>query len=83
VEFEESDDALAVKVDATLPADMVDGWAAERFPETFQPDALGEFMDDEGEGSRLVPLAFAQVLIADLTQKLRRRAGLAAATAAA
>jgi phosphoribulokinase len=83
VEFEESEDALAVKVDATLPAEMVDGWAAERFPETFQPDALGEFMDDEGEGSRLVPLAFAQVLIADLTQKLRRRAGLAAAATAA
>ncbi|HET7461475.1 MAG TPA: hypothetical protein VFJ82_09500 [Longimicrobium sp.] len=74
VGFEEDGDALVVKVDAGLPPERVDEWASERFPETFTPAQLGSFMDEDGNDSRLVPLAFAQVLIADLTQKLRRRA---------
>jgi uridine kinase len=78
VAFDEADgDTLLVRVDSDLPGEMVDGWAVERFPETFESGALGRFMDDEGNDSRLVPLAFAQVLIADLTQKLRRTAGVA------
>ena len=40
-------------------------------------------MDEEGNDSRLVPLAFSQVLIADLTQKLRRTAGAHAFAGAA
>jgi phosphoribulokinase len=75
VSFTEGDDALMLGVDATLPAELVDAWAEERFGDTFHPEALGRFMDEEGNDSRLVPLAFAQVLIADLTQKLRRTAG--------
>lgn len=77
VAFEEDGDALVVKVDAGLPPELVDEWAAERFPETFTPAQLGSFMDEDGNDSRLVPLAFAQVLIADLTQKLRRRSAAA------
>ena len=50
---------------------------AKRFPDTFTAGQLGRFKDDDGNDSRLVPLAFAQVLIADLTQKLRRRVGAA------
>jgi phosphoribulokinase len=83
VAFEEGDDdELTVRVDSDLPEEMVDGWAVERFPETFQPGVLGAFMDEDGGEGRLVPLAFAQVLIADLTQKLRRSAGVAHAEAA-
>lgn len=74
VGFEEDGDSLVVKVDSSLPPEMVDAWAAERFPETFAPGELGRHMDEDGNDSRLVPLAFAQVLIADLTQKLRRGA---------
>ena len=55
---------------------MVDAWAQERFGDTFRPQALGRFMDEDGNDSRLEPLAFAQVLIADLTQKLRRTVGV-------
>jgi uridine kinase len=84
VAFDEADDdTLTVKVDAGLPPEMVDGWAEERFPESFQSGALGSFMDDDGGECRLVPLAFAQVLIADLTQKLRRTAGAVHAAVAA
>jgi phosphoribulokinase len=74
VGFEEDGDTLVVKVDSTLPHEVVEGWAAERFPETFDADQLGRHMDEDGNDTRLVPLAFAQVLIADLTQKLRRSA---------
>ncbi|HET7234011.1 MAG TPA: hypothetical protein VFJ16_28625 [Longimicrobium sp.] len=83
VEFSEEDGTLVVKVDAGLPPEMVDEWAVERFPDTFVAQQLGSFMDDEGNPTRLVPLAFAQVLIADLTQKLRRRAGAAPETVSA
>jgi phosphoribulokinase len=76
VSFDESDDALVLGVGAGLPAELVDAWAAERFPDTFAPGTLGRFMDDEGNDSRLEPLAFAQVLIADLTLKLRRTVGV-------
>jgi phosphoribulokinase len=77
VSFTDTEDGLVVTVDSTLPQALVDAWAAERFGDTFQPDALGRFMDEDGNDSRLVPLAFAQVLIADLAQKLRRTAGAA------
>jgi len=83
VGFEEGDESLVVRVDAGLPVEMVDEWAEERFSDTYQPGTLGHFMDEEGNDSRLVPLAFAQVLIADLTQKLRRTAGATHAAAAA
>ncbi|HEX8904959.1 MAG TPA: hypothetical protein VF771_08980, partial [Longimicrobiaceae bacterium] len=60
VSFDEGDDdALTLTVDAHLPCEMVDGWAEERFPESFTPGVLGSFMDDDGGESRLVPLAFA------------------------
>lgn len=77
VSFTDTEDGLVVGVDASLPPELVDAWAEERFGDTFRPDALGRFMDEDGNDSRLVPLAFAQVLIADLTQKLRRSAGAA------
>ena len=65
---------LVVRVPPELPLEAVDAWAAERFPDTFDPAAVGRHMDEDGSQVRLVPLAFTEVLIADLTQKLRRRA---------
>lgn len=66
---------LVIRVDSTLPPEQVDAWGAERFPETYEGARFGLYQDEEGGESRLVPLAFTQVLIADLTQKLRRPAG--------
>src|SRR5215212_2502769 len=51
VAFDEDGDALVVKVDAGLPPELVDEWAAERFPETFTPAQLGSFMDEDGNDS--------------------------------
>jgi phosphoribulokinase len=72
---EEDEGVLVVRVPHDLPPEAVDDWAAERFPETSEPGQTGRIMLDDGSEGRLVPLAFTQVLIADLTQKLRRRAG--------
>jgi uridine kinase len=72
---EEEGGELVVRVPPGLPLEAVDEWAAERFPDTFQPGTTGRFMMEDGEEGRLLPLAFTQVLIADLTQKLRRRIG--------
>jgi phosphoribulokinase len=73
---EEEDGALLVRVPHDLPVEAVDAWAAERFPDSYRPDEVGRHMDEDGSETRLVPLAFTEVLIADLTQKLRRRAGV-------
>lgn len=75
VGFEEGPDGeLVMRVPADVPRAEVDAWAADRFAGSFDPAVLGSHMDEDGSETRLEPLAFTQVLIADLTQKLRRRA---------
>jgi phosphoribulokinase len=65
---------LVIRVDGRMPAERVDAWGSELFPETYAAARFGLYQDEEGGEGRLVPLAFTQVLIADLTQKLRRPA---------
>jgi phosphoribulokinase len=77
VRMEEQDGAqggLIIHIDSTLPAEAVDAWGAELFPDTYGGARFGLYQDEEGGEGRLVPLAFTQVLIAELTQKLRRPA---------
>jgi phosphoribulokinase len=74
-EQEGEDGGLVIRVENTLPPDQVDAWGAERFPETYDGARFGLYQDEEGGEGRLAPLAFTQILIADLTQKLRRPAG--------
>ena len=61
-----------MRIDSTLPQEVVDAWGQERFPETYASASYGMYQGDEGDAGRLVPLAFTQLLIADLAQKLRR-----------
>lgn len=75
------DGGLVIRIDGSLPAETVDAWGQERFPETYGDARFGLYQDEEGGEGRLVPLAFTQLLIADLTQKLRRPADPAAAEA--
>jgi uridine kinase len=63
---------LIVRVDSSVSREMVDAWGAERFPDTYQAAKFGVHQDEEGGEGHQVPLAFTQVLIAELTQKLRR-----------
>lgn len=65
---------VIVRIDSTLPQEVVDAWGQERFPETYASAAFGTYQDDDDGDGRLVPLAFTQLLIADLAQKLRRSA---------
>jgi phosphoribulokinase len=75
LEEQEGDDGgLVIRVENTLPAEQVDAWGAERFPETYEGARFGLYQDEEGGEGHLAPLAFTQILIADLTQKLRRPA---------
>lgn len=81
VQLEEQDgegDGLIVRIANTLPAELVDAWGAEFFPDTYGAARFGLYQDEVGGEGQLVPIAFTQLLIADLTQKLRRPAGLAA-----
>jgi phosphoribulokinase len=68
------DGGLVVHIDAALPVEAVDAWGQERFPETYASARFGMYQDEDGGEGRLVPLAFTQLLIAELTQKLRRPA---------
>lgn len=63
---------LTVRVASTLPREVVDAWGRDRFPDTYEQASFGAYQDEAGAEGHLVPLAFTQVLIADLTQKLRR-----------
>jgi phosphoribulokinase len=74
VEDGDAEGEVRLHVSHEIPAAEVDAWGAERFPGTYDPSAIGAFMDDAGEMGRLVPMAFTQILIADLAQKLRRTA---------
>jgi uridine kinase len=70
--MEEHDGERVIRLDAGLALESVDAWGRERFPATFSPEAVGVFGDQEGRASRLPSLAFTEVLIAALTQRLRR-----------
>jgi phosphoribulokinase len=81
----ETEGELVVHVSKELSAAAVDAWGNDRFPETYSAAATGAFMDETGAEGRLVPMAFTQLLIADLAQKLRRTnaSAVSAATPAA
>ena len=84
VRFEEQDGeggGLVIHIDNTLPVDRVDAWGTDLFPDTYATARFGLYQDEEGGEGRLVPLAFTQLLIAELTQKLRRPANPAAEAA--
>jgi len=79
VEEQDGDEGvLIIHVDRDLSAEAVDAWGAELFPDTYSAARYGLYQDEEGGEGRLAPLAFTQVLIAELTQKLRRPAEPAA-----
>ncbi len=65
---------LTVHVASGISEALVEAWGRDRFPDTYEAAQFGRFQDEEGGYGRQWPLAFVQVLIADLTQKLRRPA---------
>lgn len=64
-------DDVVLRLSNDLPQAEVDAWAQERFP-TYDPDVVGSFQEEDGGHGFRPQLAFIEVLIARLTQKLRR-----------
>jgi phosphoribulokinase len=83
VRLEEREGELMIRLDQTLSPEAVEAWARELFPATYDPDAVGSYTDEAGAPARRGSLAFTEVLIAHLTQKLRgmREAPLGASAA--
>ncbi len=71
VRVERTDGEVIVHLAPELPRDEVDRWALERFPETYAPEEVGAYLNEEGSTACRVHLAFVETLIAGLTQKLR------------
>lgn len=63
---------VTLAVNPSLSRGEMEAWAHETFPETFAAGNVGLYMDEEGEMIPSAVLGFAEVLIAALTQKLRR-----------
>lgn len=55
-----------------LPMEQVERWARERFPTTYSPEHVGVYLAENGSTGCRAHLAFIEVLIARLTQRLRR-----------
>jgi uridine kinase len=73
IRVEQRDGELVLELSPDLAQGEVDAWAMERFPETYVPGGqAGRYLDEHGGRSYRVQLAFIEVLIARLTQKLRR-----------
>jgi uridine kinase len=65
------EDGALLELKPALPRGELEHWATQRFP-TFDPAIVGITEDDEGGRHFLAPLAFVQVLVARLCQKLQR-----------
>jgi phosphoribulokinase len=68
---EHREDGVILELTPDVDRGELEGWATERFP-TFSSEVIGVPEDDEGQPQFLAPVAFVEVLIARLTQKLRR-----------
>ena len=81
IRVEQRDGELVLELAPELAQGEVDAWALERFPETYTPGGQpGRYLDEHGGRSYRAQLAFIEVLIARLTQKLRRVEAPAAST---
>jgi phosphoribulokinase len=74
VRLEEQESDVVLDLRGELPRAEVDAFARERFPATYDPARIGCFQRDDGGVENRATLAFIEVLIARLTQKLRRGA---------
>ena len=69
---EERDGDLVLHISNDVPEAGVEACARGWFPHTYDPSAVGVYTEEEGEMGRRGPLALTQLLIAHLTQRLRR-----------
>jgi uridine kinase len=72
VAMEENGDDVVLHLYPGLPREEVDAWALERFPHTYDPALVGRYQTDEDERISRPMLAFVEVMIARLSQKLPR-----------
>lgn len=62
---------LVLRVGKDIPEARVAEWGRERFPDSYEAAQFGRYQDEEGGYGRQWPLAFVQILVAVLAEKLR------------
>lgn len=79
VQLEEGEDGdVVLRVSNELPDALVNERVRIRFPASEAASGVGMYHDDAGATTQCAPLCFVELLIADLTQKLRRTEGVTA-----
>lgn len=83
VKLEEEGEELVVRLGPELDRAEVEAWGRKIFPAATEWERVGQCQAEEEEGSALrAPMAFVQILVACLTQKLRSDSGAERQTAA-
>ncbi len=72
VQVEPRGDEVVLHLGKDLPFEEVEAWARERFPETYTPERVGTYLDESGGILCRAQLTFIEVVIARLTELLRR-----------
>jgi hypothetical protein len=64
------DGEVIVRIPAELSSDLVDRWARDRLPESYDPESTGRYFDENGCPQRRATLAVVEVLIAHLASRM-------------
>lgn len=72
VTYEERDGDLVLHISNEVPEEQVEACGRGWFPGSYDPSAVGVYTEEEGEMGRRAPLALTQLVIAHMTQRLRR-----------
>ena len=72
IELHEEVDEVRVELTDALPEAEVDEWGRKEFPDTYVPERVGMYTDENGEMVRRPQLAMVEVLVARAAELLRR-----------
>jgi len=71
VQIEDQGEEVRVELADALTEEQVDGWGRASFPDTYVPERVGMYTDEQGEMVRRAQLAMVEVLVARAAELLR------------
>jgi phosphoribulokinase len=68
-----SGEDVVLRLDTSISPGEVESWGRELFPDTYQPEIAGRYMDETGEPRSRPTLALVEILIARLAKLMREK----------